>query len=100
MKGEDAVGRLADAMKRIASVSADVEASLKEIKNMLEEEASEEAACEAIVGKRPAPLNTEIEVERQKLEEAHNMASDSNQALHKAIGVSDITLCTHEIQHV
>ncbi len=36
LEGGSAVERLADAMARIASVSADVEAALKEIKELLE----------------------------------------------------------------
>ncbi len=39
------------------------------------------------MGKRPNPLNSELEAEMKKLEEAHLMASESNIALHKAISV-------------
>ncbi len=43
-------------------------------------------ACSALLGgKRPTPLNTEIDAERKKLEEAHQVAKESNSALKVAV---------------
>ncbi len=83
-----AVQRLEDAMDRIDAISQEVESGLKEIKEMLEHEAEEEESCAALVGgRRPTPLNSEIEAERRKLEEAHAVAKESNSALSEAVEV-------------
>ena len=53
--------------------------------NQNEEE--EENQYQALVGKRPSPLNSELELELKKYGDAHKMASESNLTLHNAIKV-------------
>ena len=81
----NAIQQLKDAMSRIASVSADVESSIKEAKDILKEEEDEEKSYQAICGKRPSPLSPELDLELKKYEDAHQMASESNMTLHNAI---------------
>ena len=82
---DNAVPKLTEAMSRIAAVSADVQASLNEIKEMLDNEEEQQSEYEAIIGKRPAPIAAELTREYGKYKDAHSMALDSNATLHKAI---------------
>ena len=50
-------------------------------------EEEEERQYQAIVGKRPSPISSELELELRKYEDAHKMASESNLTLHNAIKV-------------
>ncbi len=103
---EDAVKKLTEAMARIAAVSADVQASLNEIKggsiawffyenenllafiflsDFIDREEEQEKECEVIAGRKATPVGDEITKEYNKYKEAHSMASDSNATLHKAM---------------
>ena len=72
-------------MASLASVSADVEASLAEIQKMLREEQGREKEFQEMVGPRPSSILVELEKETQKYHEAHSMASESNLTLNKVI---------------
>jgi len=80
-----AVNQLGEAMAKLASVSAEVEASLREIQGLLKEEEGKEDEYQEAIGKRPKSLVTDLERETQKYHEAHSMASESNLTLHKAM---------------
>ena len=66
-------------------MSADVESSLREIKEMLDSEEEQQREYEIIVGKRPSGLSTELTHEYTKNHKAHSMASDSNATRHRAM---------------
>lgn len=72
-------------MTSLASVSANVEASLAEVQKMLKEEQTREKEFQTVVGPRPSSILTELEKETQKYHEAHSMASESNLTLNKAM---------------
>ena len=82
---DNAVPKLTEAMSRIAAVSADVQASLNEIKDILDSEEEQQNEYEEIIGKRPAPIALDLMREYGKYKDAHSMALDSNATLHKAI---------------
>ena len=94
VQGEDNVTvHLKNAMSRIAAVSAEVETSLKEIKEILNENKEQETEYETIMnpheGQTKASgrelITEEITRECEKYQGAHKMASDSNSTLHNAI---------------
>ena len=93
VKGEDNVTvHLKNAMSRIAAVSAEVEASLKEIRDILKDNEGQEQEFSSVVnidkessqaGRKN--VTKEVSIECEKFEGAHKMASDSNSTLHNAI---------------
>ena len=90
-------------MKRIAAVSADVQFSLDDIKELLDNEEEQVKEYETIVGKRPAPISADLDREYYKYREAHTMASESNATLHKAMqlhlgNLKMLSLPLHELQ--
>ncbi|XP_029156737.1 tyrosine-protein phosphatase non-receptor type 23 [Nylanderia fulva] len=77
---------LVDIMGKLSETSQDVESVLKEISKLLLEEEQKERQYQEAIGKRPPSIvATDLTREAKKYEEAHNKASESNQALHKAI---------------
>ncbi|XP_076168588.1 tyrosine-protein phosphatase non-receptor type protein myopic isoform X2 [Ptiloglossa arizonensis] len=77
---------LVDIMGKLSDTSQDVEKILKEIKKLLLDEELKEKQYQDTVGKRPPSIvATDLTREAKKYEEAHNKASESNHALHKAI---------------
>ncbi|EFN72933.1 Tyrosine-protein phosphatase non-receptor type 23 [Camponotus floridanus] len=77
---------LIDIMGKLSETSQDVESVLKEISKLLLDEEQKEKQYQDAVGKRPPSIvATDLTREAKKYEEAHNKASESNQALHKAI---------------
>ncbi|XP_012225664.1 tyrosine-protein phosphatase non-receptor type 23 [Linepithema humile] len=77
---------LIDIMGKLSETSQDVERVLKDISKLLLEEEQKEKKYQDAVGKRPPSIvATDLTREAKKYEEAHNKASESNQALHKAI---------------
>ncbi|EZA50853.1 Tyrosine-protein phosphatase non-receptor type [Ooceraea biroi] len=77
---------LVDIMGKLSETSQDVERVLKEISKLLLDEEQKEKQYQDAVGKRPPSIvATDLTREAKKYEEAHNKASESNQALHKAI---------------
>ena len=79
------MGQLEECMTSLASVSADVEASLAEIQKLLREEQTQEREFQDIVGPRASSILLELERETQKYHEAHSMASESNLTLNKVL---------------
>ena len=75
--------QLQEGMASLASVSADVEASLTEIQKQLREEQTREKEFVEMVGPRKSSILSELEKETQKYHEAHSMASESNLTLNK-----------------
>ncbi|XP_076670814.1 tyrosine-protein phosphatase non-receptor type protein myopic isoform X1 [Andrena cerasifolii] len=77
---------LVDIMGKLSDTSQDVEKVLKEIKKLILDEELKEKQYQDAVGKRPPSIvATDLTREAKKYEEAHNKASESNHALHKAI---------------
>ncbi|XP_020286382.1 tyrosine-protein phosphatase non-receptor type 23 isoform X2 [Pseudomyrmex gracilis] len=77
---------LVDIMEKLSETSQDVEKVLKEIFKLLLDEEQKEKQYQDAVGKRPPSIvATDLTREAKKYEEAHNKASESNQALHKAV---------------
>ena len=58
--------KLTDAMKRIAAVSSDVQFSLDDVIYLLENEEEQVKEYETIIGKRPAPISSDLEREYHK----------------------------------
>jgi len=80
-------GKLAEAMERIASVSSDVESSLREIREILQEDKEQEEEYLGVMKKARGPTTIVDEIEREcaKYQDAHQMASESNTTLHNAM---------------
>ena len=94
VKGEDNVTvHLKTAMSRIAAVSAEVETSLKEIRDILKDNEEQEKEFSEVMNSDDKEsskvgrnnITQEIATECEKFEGAHKMASDSNSTLHNAI---------------
>lgn len=80
------IQELLDIMGKLSDTSQDVEKILKEIKKLLLDEEQKEKEYQDTVGKRPPSIvATDLTREAKKYEEAHNKASESNHALHKAV---------------
>ena len=79
------MNQLMEGMASLASVSAEVEASLTEVQKSLKEEQTREKEFQEVVGPRPSAILSELEKETQKYHEAHSMASESNLTLNKAM---------------
>ncbi|XP_076756719.1 tyrosine-protein phosphatase non-receptor type protein myopic isoform X1 [Xylocopa sonorina] len=79
---------LVDIMGKLSDTSQDVEKILKEIKRLVLDEEQKEKEYQDAVGKRPPSIvATDLTREAKKYEEAHNKATESNHALHKAISM-------------
>ncbi|XP_032670554.1 tyrosine-protein phosphatase non-receptor type 23 isoform X2 [Odontomachus brunneus] len=83
---QNVIQDLIDIMEKLSDTSQDVEKVSKEISKLLLDEELKEKQYQEAVGKRPPSIvATDLTREAKKYEEAHNKASESNQALHKAI---------------
>ncbi|XP_030024253.2 tyrosine-protein phosphatase non-receptor type 23 [Manduca sexta] len=77
---------LVDSMNNLAEIISDVEHSLAEIKNLIQEETLKEKEYQKVMGPRPPSIvQTELSREYHKYAEAHARTTDSNQVLHKAM---------------
>lgn len=83
----NAIPDLVESMSNLADICCDVEATLKEIKLIFEEEAKQEQSYQKQMGKRPTGHMTELNREYTKYFEAHNKAGESNDTLRKAMGL-------------
>ncbi|KAM4704635.1 tyrosine-protein phosphatase non-receptor type 23 [Rhinophrynus dorsalis] len=89
----DTVKSLVQSMQVLSGVFTDVEASLKDIKDLLDENDSQEKKLQEEVGKQPAPSSppspsmTEVSKEWTKYMEVHEKASFTNTELHKAMNL-------------
>ncbi|XP_043273287.1 tyrosine-protein phosphatase non-receptor type 23 isoform X2 [Venturia canescens] len=82
----NAIEDLVDIMGKLSDTYRDVEAMLKEIDGLLNEEEQREKRYQEAMGKRPPTIvATDLTREAKKYEEAHAKASESNQALHRAM---------------
>ncbi|XP_040287375.1 tyrosine-protein phosphatase non-receptor type 23 [Bufo bufo] len=88
----DTVKSLVQSMQALSGVFTDVEASLKDIKDILDEEEKEEKKLQDEVGKAnvpptSAPAVMEVGKEWTKYMEVHEKASFTNTELHKAMNL-------------
>lgn len=82
----EAVKELVEMMSKLSDAYHEVESLLSEINQRLEKEEQAEAEYQSIMGKRPqSNVLTELRRETAKYQEAHSRASESNDALHKAM---------------
>ncbi|KAM9304020.1 tyrosine-protein phosphatase non-receptor type 23 [Morus bassanus] len=92
----DTVKNLVQSMQVLSGVFTDVEASLKEIRDLLEEDEAQERKLQELLGKVPAPQGSppppspglaEVSKECSKYLEVHEKASFTNTELHKAMNL-------------
>ncbi|XP_069715230.1 tyrosine-protein phosphatase non-receptor type 23 isoform X2 [Phaenicophaeus curvirostris] len=94
----DTVKNLVQSMQVLSGVFTDVEASLKEIRDLLEEDEAEERKLQELLGKlppsqgsppppSPSPALAEVSKECSKYMEVHEKASFTNTELHKAMNL-------------
>ncbi|NWU92554.1 PTN23 phosphatase, partial [Upupa epops] len=91
----DTVKNLVQSMQVLSGVFTDVEASLKEIRDLLEEDEAQERKLQELLGKAPAaqgsppasPGLAEVSRECSKYLELHEKASFTNTELHKAMNL-------------
>ncbi|KAM6101619.1 LOW QUALITY PROTEIN: tyrosine-protein phosphatase non-receptor type 23 [Theristicus caerulescens] len=92
----DTVKNLVQSMQVLSGVFTDVEASLKEIRDLLEEDEAQERKLQELLGKVPAPQGSppppspglaEVSKECSKYMEVHEKASFTNTELHKAMNL-------------
>ncbi|MCI4392313.1 hypothetical protein PGIGA_G00144570 [Pangasianodon gigas] len=85
----DAVRRLVQAMQALSSVYTDVGSYLEEVRNALEEDEAGEKTLVNVAGQKGLPPRppelTELQKEFRKYETAHQVASQTNTELHKAM---------------
>ncbi|NXT29925.1 PTN23 phosphatase, partial [Syrrhaptes paradoxus] len=95
----DTVKNLVQSMQVLSGVFTDVEASLKEIRDLLEEDEAQERKLQELLGKVPSPQGSpplppppspglaEVSKECSKYLELHEKASFTNTELHKAMNL-------------
>ncbi|XP_075562632.1 tyrosine-protein phosphatase non-receptor type 23 [Pelecanus crispus] len=88
----DTVKNLVQSMQVLSGVFTDVEASLKEIRDLLEEDEAQERKLQELLGKLPPPQGSllglaEVSKECSKYMEVHEKASFTNTELHKAMNL-------------
>ncbi|XP_075992722.1 tyrosine-protein phosphatase non-receptor type protein myopic isoform X2 [Anticarsia gemmatalis] len=82
----ETIQALVDSMNNLAEIISDVEHSLAEIKNLIQEETLKEKEYQKVMGPRPPSIvQTELSREYHKYQEAHTRTNESNQVLHKAM---------------
>ncbi|NWX88625.1 PTN23 phosphatase, partial [Nothoprocta ornata] len=91
----DTVKNLVQSMQVLSGVFTDVEASLKEIRDLLEEDEEQERKLQELLGRSPpgprasppCPALAEVSKECSKYLEVHEKASFTNTELHKAMNL-------------
>ncbi|XP_054027442.1 LOW QUALITY PROTEIN: tyrosine-protein phosphatase non-receptor type 23 [Dryobates pubescens] len=107
----DTVKNLVQSMQVLSGVFTDVEASLKEIRDLLEEDEAQERKLQELLGKVPAPQGSppapspglaEVSKECSKYLEVHEKASFTNTELHKAMNlhISNLRLLGGPLEQV
>ncbi|KAJ2953915.1 hypothetical protein O0L34_g1550 [Tuta absoluta] len=82
----DVIQALVDSMNNLAEIISDVEHSLADINEMIQEETQKEKEFQKVMGPRPPSIvQTELSREFHKYQEAHARTNESNQVLHKAM---------------
>ena len=71
----------------LAGISADVQVNLDAVQELFDKDKKEAKEFKAIVGKSPKALDQSLLDELNRYKEAHKVASESNQTLHKAMQV-------------
>lgn len=85
---DNPVKKLSGCMTKLAGICADVQAELDEVQEAFDHEDQSIKEFKALVGKPPkSTLNPALSEELKRYKEAHKVASESNQTLHKAIQV-------------
>uniref|UniRef100_A0A8C2G024 Tyrosine-protein phosphatase non-receptor type 23 n=1 Tax=Cyprinus carpio TaxID=7962 RepID=A0A8C2G024_CYPCA len=87
----DTVKNLIQSMQVLSGVFTDVEASLREIRDVLDEDEAEERSLEEAAGKQAVPEQpsalAELRRDLEKYLEAHEKASFTNTELHRAMNL-------------
>ncbi|XP_038664782.1 tyrosine-protein phosphatase non-receptor type 23 isoform X1 [Scyliorhinus canicula] len=84
----DTVKNLVQSMQVLSGVYTDVEASLREFKDLIDQDELTEQKFQEAIGKRTAPSGmTELSKEWSKYMEVHEKASFTNTELHKAMNL-------------
>ncbi|XP_036394745.1 tyrosine-protein phosphatase non-receptor type 23 [Megalops cyprinoides] len=87
----DTVKSLIQSMQTLSGVFTDVEASLREIRDVLDEDEAGDRSLEEVVGKQavppPPPALVELRRDLAKYLEAHEKASFTNTELHRAMNL-------------
>ncbi|XP_033113884.1 tyrosine-protein phosphatase non-receptor type 23-like [Anneissia japonica] len=83
----DAVKSLVQSMNELSNVVLDVDAELKEVQAIIDQEKEEEEAFSKECGTKPEVVTKEIVKELKKYKEGHTKASQSNTDLHKAMEI-------------
>ncbi|NXG50937.1 PTN23 phosphatase, partial [Psilopogon haemacephalus] len=107
----DTVKNLVQSMQVLSGVFTDVEASLKEIRDLLEEDEAQERKLQELLGKVPGPQGSppppspglaEVSKECSKYMEVHEKASFTNTELHKAMNlhISNLRLLSGPLEQV
>ncbi|XP_064018521.1 tyrosine-protein phosphatase non-receptor type 23 isoform X2 [Pogoniulus pusillus] len=107
----DTVKNLVQSMQVLSGVFTDVEASLKEIRDLLEEDEAQERKLQELLGKvpgsqgsppPPSPGLAEVSKECSKYMEVHEKASFTNTELHKAMNlhISNLRLLSGPLDQV
>ncbi|XP_044275483.1 tyrosine-protein phosphatase non-receptor type 23 [Varanus komodoensis] len=111
----ETVKNLVQSMQVLSGVFTDVEASLREIKELLDEDEAQEQKLREVLSKLPpppqgsppphlpaSPVLAEVAKEWAKYMEAHEKASFTNTELHKAMNlhISSLKLLSGPLEHV
>ncbi|KAL7034369.1 hypothetical protein ACKWTF_007933 [Chironomus riparius] len=81
----NAISDLIESMSNLGNICAEVEMSLNEIKQILDEEGKQEQNFQKQIGKRPSVHMSELTREFTKYLDAHSKAGESNDTLRKAM---------------
>uniref|UniRef100_A0A8C0H1W2 Tyrosine-protein phosphatase non-receptor type 23 n=1 Tax=Chelonoidis abingdonii TaxID=106734 RepID=A0A8C0H1W2_CHEAB len=103
----DTVKNLIQSMQVLSGVFTDVEASLKEIRDLLDEDELQDQKLQELLGKpgsppSPSPGLAEVSKEWAKYMEVHKKASFTNTELHKAMNlhISNLRLLSGPLEQV
>lgn len=81
----NAISDLIESMSNLGNICAEVEMSLNDIKQILDDETKQEQSFQKEMGKRPTGHMTELTREFTKYLDAHSKAGESNNTLRKAM---------------
>ncbi|XP_022104078.1 tyrosine-protein phosphatase non-receptor type 23-like isoform X2 [Acanthaster planci] len=81
----DPIRQLVNCMQELSGIALDVDADVKDLQEILDEEDKQEAEFQKECGKRPTKILDDIKQEFSKYKEGNSKASRSNQDLHNAM---------------
>ncbi|XP_042188445.1 tyrosine-protein phosphatase non-receptor type 23 [Callorhinchus milii] len=99
----DTVKNLIQSMQVLSGVYTDVEASLRELKELIDQDELSEQKLQELFGKRPAPGGAaELSKEWARYMEVHEKASFTNTELHKAMNqhISNLRLLSGPLEQL